>query len=105
MRLAPIVLLAIACHSHSPPPAGSPDQTVAQAVALVCDARARAKADSGYGASPADVLAMHLTDGLGNSEVLMTVEGWKTDGIKLDELDALIKKAKLTTCPLRNEAR
>lgn len=71
---------------------------------LVCDAPARAAQDRSD-ATRSDKIAGHLSDGIGNVEVLTTVEGWKTDGIKRAELDALIKTAKLTACPLRAEAQ
>jgi hypothetical protein len=71
---------------------------------LVCDAPARADADRSEG-TRADKIAGHLTDGIGNVDVLTTVEGWKTDGIKRGELEALAKQAKLTSCALTAEAQ
>lgn len=70
---------------------------------LVCDAPARATRDHSD-ASRSDKIAGHLTDGIGNVEVLTTVEGWKTDGIKKTELDALLERAKLSSCKLRQES-
>ena len=84
-------------------PPGSPDQTITEAMRLVCDAPARADRDRTE-ASRSDKIAGHLTDGVGNVDVLTTVEGWKTDGIKTSELEALLKKAKLSDCRLREEA-
>ena len=95
-------IVAAACGPKSVPP-GSPDQTIAEAMRLVCDAPARADRDR-TNASRSDKIAGHLSDGIGNSEVLMTVEGWKTEGIKRSELDALLNKAKLRDCALREEA-
>ena len=99
-RLFGIVLIA-GCHPHStmPPPAG-PDQSVHDAMVLVCDAPARADADSG--GSRSDRIAGHLTDGVGNAHVLQVVEAWKTDGIKRGELEKLVKEAKLARCALRD---
>lgn len=71
---------------------------------LVCDAPARADADRADG-TRSDKIAGHLTDGIGNVEVLTTVEAWKTDGIKREELAALVKRAKLTSCALEGEAQ
>jgi len=81
-------------------PAGAPDQSLHDAMVLVCDAPNRASSDSG---SRSDAIAGHLTDGVGNSEVLTTVEGWKTDGIDRRQLDRLIKRAHLRSCALRDE--
>ena len=92
----------VACGPRPIPP-GSPDQTVPDAMKLVCDAPARAERDRGAG-TRSDKIAGHLTDGIGNVRVLTTVEGWKTDGIKRAELDALIKEAKLASCALTKEA-
>jgi hypothetical protein len=80
-------------------PAGPPGQSVHDAMVLVCDAPKRAE---GEGGSRADAIAAHLTDGVGNNDVLMTVEGWKTDGINQAELARLIKRAGLRSCTLRD---
>lgn len=106
LSLALVLLLAMAaCRSRGAAiPPGSPDQSVADAMRLVCDAPARADADRSD-ASRSDRIAGHLTDGVGNVEVLTTVEGWKTDGIKKDELDKLLARAKLSDCKLREEAQ
>jgi hypothetical protein len=66
---------------------------------LVCAAPNRADGDSG---TRADAIAAHLTDGVGNVEVLTTVEGWKTDGINEAELARLVQRAKLSSCALRD---
>jgi hypothetical protein len=102
---ASIVLFAVlaACHPHPPSATPSADQSVADAMRLVCDAPARADRDRGDG-TRSDKIAGHLSDGVGNPEVLTTVEGWKTDGIQRRELDGLLRKAKLTSCKLRAEA-
>lgn len=84
-----------------PPPAG-PDQSVHDAVVLVCQTTDRADADPDRDGTRSDRIAKHLTDGVGNARVLQTVEAWKTDGIKRDELDRLVKEAKLPTCGLRD---
>ena len=86
------------------PPPATADQTVRDAVVLVCDTPARAEADTGHGVSTSDAIAMHLTDGIGNDRVLTTVEAWKTTGIVVAELDALIREAKVAPCPLRATA-
>jgi hypothetical protein len=103
MRRAGLVFAAIVGCGPKAVPAGSPDQTVAEAMRLVCEAPARADRDRSS-ASRSDKIAGHLSDGIGNSEVLMTIEGWKTDGIKRSELEALLKKAKVRECALREEA-
>jgi hypothetical protein len=79
---------------------GTPDQSVHDAMVLVCDAPKRAE---GEGGSRADAIAGHLTDGVGNVDVLTTVEGWKTDGINRTELARLIKRAGLRSCALRDD--
>lgn len=86
------------------PPPGDPGQSIHDAMVLVCDAPTRAEADSEYRGHEADVIAKHLTDGVGNDHVLVTVEGWKTDGIKRDELERLMKQGGLTSCKLRDIA-
>ena len=105
MKLVLIVAVvgAVACKPRGAEiPPGSPDQTVTEAMRLVCDAPERADRERGD-APRSDRIAGHLTDGVGNVEVLTTVEGWKTDGIKKSELEALVKKAKLSDCKLREE--
>lgn len=100
--VATIVGFALfSCGPKAIPP-GSPEQTVAEAMRLVCDAPTRADSDRG-GGTRSDKIAGHLTDGIGNPRVLTTVEGWKTDGIKKTELEALLKEAKLQDCKLREE--
>ena len=84
-------------------PPATADQSVSEAMRLVCDAPARAARDRSDG-SRADKIAAHLTDGIGNERVLTTVEGWKTDGIVRAELDALVKEAHVTSCALQAEA-
>jgi len=85
-----------------PPPAG-PDQTVHEAMVLVCDAPVRAEGD--HAATRADAIAGHLIDGVGNARVLNIVESWKTDGIDRKQLAKLVKEAKLSSCALRDNAR
>jgi len=97
------LLLALGCHgSRAMPPPATADQSVRDAVVLVCDAPARAAPDTKGGVSMSDAIAGHLTDGIGNDHVLTTVEGWKTNGIDATELTALMKEAKLTHCALRD---
>ncbi len=102
---APVILaliVAAGCHSGSramPPPA-TVDQTVHDAVVLVCDTPARAEPDANRGVSRSDAIAGHLTDGIGNDRVLTIVEYWKTNGIDAKELAALTKEATVTRCPL-----
>ena len=98
LRLVSLLTL-IACGPRAVPP-GTPDQSVHDAMVLVCAAPSRAK---GEGGSRSDAIAAHLTDGVGNSQVLTTVEGWKTDGINRGELHQLIKRAGLRDCALRDE--
>jgi hypothetical protein len=98
------LLVAVLGCGPRPIPPGTPEQTVREAMVLVCDAPARADRDRGD-ASRSDKIAGHLTDGIGNVEVLTTVEAWKTDGIKRAELDKLVTDAKLTSCKLHDEAR
>lgn len=97
------ILVGIACRSApAVPPPGNADQTVRDAVVLVCDAPARAKADTDKGVGASDAIASHLTDGIGNDRVLTLVEGWKTTGIDAGQLDALVEEAKLGECSLRD---
>jgi hypothetical protein len=98
-RLFGIVLVAGCTHARMPPPAG-PDQTLHDAMVLVCQAADRAADDTG--ASRSDLIAKHLTDGIGNAQVLQTVEAWKTDGIKRTELERLVEEAGLASCGLRD---
>lgn len=96
--------VAVGCHgarvTPTPPPATA-DQSVREAVVLVCDTPARAEPDVQRGVGRSDAIAGHLTDGIGNDRVLTVVEGWKTNGIDAKELDALTAEAKLTRCSLR----
>lgn len=100
MRLV-LLVTVIACGPRKVPP-GTPDQSVHDAMVLVCDAPKRAEGERG---SRSDAIAAHLTDGVGNVDVLTTVEGWKTDGINKAELDRLLAKAKIKDCALRAEAQ
>jgi len=59
------LLTLIACGPHAVP-AGTPDQSVHDAMVLVCDAPSRAKGEAG---SRADAIAAHLTEGVGNALV------------------------------------
>jgi hypothetical protein len=102
IALAAVALAA--CGPRRLPPATA-DQTVHDAVALVCEAPSRADADRDRPANRGDAIAKHLRDGVGNERVLVTIEGWETQGIKLDELDALLVEAKLTRCRLRDVLR
>ncbi len=68
------------------------------------DTPARAKPDA-KGVSTADAIAGHLTDGIGNDRVLTIVEGWKTNGIDANELAALTKATKVTSCALSHTLR
>jgi hypothetical protein len=85
-----------------PPPAG-PDQSLHDAMVLVCDAPVRAEGE--HAATKSDAIAGHLTDGVGNPKVLNAAEAWKTDGVDREQLDALVKEAKLSRCTLRDEAK
>jgi hypothetical protein len=85
-----------------PPPAG-PDQSLHDAMVLVCDAPSRAEGDRA--ATKADAIAGHLTDGIGNPKVLGAAEAWKTDGVDRKQLEALVKEARLARCALRDETR
>ena len=93
-----LLVTVIACRPRMPPP-GTADQSVHDAMVLVCDAPKRAE---GEGGNRSDAIAAHLTDGVGNVDVLTTVEGWKTDGINKAELAKLIKRAGLKRCALRD---
>jgi hypothetical protein len=101
MRWAAILVFSVACGPRPIPP-GSPDQSVAHAMRLVCDAPARAETDRGDG-TRSDKIAGHLSDGVGNPRVLQTIEIWKTDGINKSELTALVSEAKLDSCSLLKE--
>ena len=104
MRGALVVVVAFACKPHSPlPPPAGPDQTVHDAMVLVCEAPTRAEGE--HAATRADAIAGHLTDGVGNLEVLDKVEAWKTDGIDRKQLAALVRKARLRSCALRDELK
>ena len=100
MRLVPLLTL-LGCGPRTLPP-GPPDQSLHEAMVLVCDAPKRAR---GEGGSRSDAIAAHLSDGVGHPKVLTTVEGWKTDGINRAELARLIKQARITECALRDETR
>ncbi|HEX5059572.1 MAG TPA: hypothetical protein VFV99_09445 [Kofleriaceae bacterium] len=100
MRRLVWLLTVIACGPRAVP-AGTPEQSVHDAMVLVCDAPTRAK---GEGASRSDAIAAHLTDGVGNVKVLTTVEGWKTDGIDQRELARLLKQGRINRCALRDTA-
>lgn len=97
---AAVLVAVLGCKPRLPPPAG-PDQSVHDAMVLVCDAPARADRD--HAATRADAVAGHLTDGIGNAKVLNIAEGWKTDGVNRKQLDKLVKEAKLSRCALRDE--
>jgi hypothetical protein len=104
MRPALALTLILGCKRHAPmPPPAGPDQSVHDAMLLVCDAPARAEGENA--ATRADAIAGHLTDGVGNEKVLNIAEGWKTDGVDRKQLDALVKEAKLTRCALRDQTR
>ena len=96
-------LVVAGCARPAAIPPASAEQSIVAAMRLVCDAPARADQDRSD-ATRADKIAGHLTDGIGNVEVLTTVEGWKTDGIDKGQLEALVTKAGLTDCALRAEA-
>jgi hypothetical protein len=68
---------------------------------LVCDAPLRARGEPA--ATRSDAIAAHLSDGVGNQEVLLAVDAWKTDGINTQELSWLVKKAGLNKCALSDE--
>jgi hypothetical protein len=104
MRRILLVLTLTACHPHRhpvPPPAG-PDQSLHDAMVLVCATPARASEDPDYAGAKSDTIAKHLTDGIGNPRVVQTAEAWKTDGIDRAQLATLIKDAKLSSCALRD---
>lgn len=98
-----VVVAAAGCGPKKKMSPATPDQSVRDAMILVCDAPSRAD-DDRTEATRSDKIAGHLTDGVGNVKVLTTVEGWKTDGIKRDELEALMKEAALADCKLLAEA-
>ena len=106
-RVVTAIVLAVAlagCRRDPPPiPPGTSDQSLADAMRLVCDAPARADRDQSD-ASRSDRIAGHLGDGVGNPRVLTTVDAWKTDGIDGRELARLVREARLTSCPLAREA-
>jgi len=105
MRRTAIAFVAfIACRGPQVLPPATADQTVRDAMLRVCDAPARAEVDIGHGVRKSDAIAGHLSDGIGNDRVLATVEAWKTKGIAVRELDALLDEAKLATCALRETA-
>lgn len=98
MRQVALVWL-LGCGPRTPPP-GAPGQSIHDAMVLVCETPTRAEADSEYAGHESDVIAKHLTDGVGNNDVLLTVEAWKTDGIKRGELLQLMKRAGIKRCRL-----
>lgn len=100
LRLVSLLTL-LGCGPRAVPP-GSPDQSIHDAMVLVCDAPTRA---IGEGTSHSDAVAAHLSDGVGNAHVLTSVEGWKTDGINKRELERLLKQAGIKRCALRDEAQ
>jgi hypothetical protein len=91
------------CHgARAMPPPATADQSVRDAVILVCDTPARAEPDATGGVSMSDAIAGHLTDGIGNDRVLTAAEAWKTNGIDAKELTALMQEANVTRCALRD---
>lgn len=86
-------------------PVATADQTARDAMLLVCDAPIRAKDDIHHGVGTSDAIAAHLTDGVGNNDVLITVEGWKTSGVHRGELDRLMRRSRITSCALRDSLR
>ena len=99
-----LVAGALACGPRAGTiPPGSADQSIADAMRLVCDAPSRADRDR-TDASRSDKIAGHLADGIGHPRVLATVEGWKTDGIAARQLAALVREAGLRSCELQREA-
>lgn len=102
-RLFAIAVVGMGCRKGPVmPPPGDADQSVRDAVVLVCDAPARAEPEIAKGGSRSDAISLHLTDGVGNDRVLTMVEGWKTNGIDARALDALTTEAKVKTCALRS---
>ena len=101
---AVLVVMVSGCKPHPrvPPPAG-PDQSVHDAMVLVCAAPARAAGE--HAATRSDAIAGHLTDGVGNAKVLAAAESWKTDGVNQQQLGALVVEAKLGSCALRDESK
>jgi hypothetical protein len=95
------LLTLLGCGPRAVPP-GPPGQSIHDAMVLVCDAPNRARGDHG---SHSDAVAAHLSDGVANSQVLTTVEGWKTDGINKAELARLLTKARIDKCALRDETQ
>jgi hypothetical protein len=89
------------------PPAADQDE-LQRSLASLCAAPTRAEQDPGF-AEPgarAEVLGNHLSDGVTHPDVLAKIEGWRSPEKpaeqKLAELDALIKRAGLsTTCRLQ----
>jgi hypothetical protein len=109
-RIAPSIAIVCAavlgCAKPSTTlPVATADQTPRDAMLLVCDAPTRATDDIRQGISKSDAIAAHLTDGVGNNDVLITVEGWKTSGVALGELDGLLRQARITSCALRDSLR
>jgi hypothetical protein len=102
MRWTDFLVLALCACGPRPIPPGSPDQSLPDAMRLVCDTPSRASRDRNQG-NHSDKIAGHLTDGIGNARVLQAVETWKTDGIDKKQLAALIAEAKLPACPLMKE--
>ena len=102
MRPALLAVVVVGCQRHAMPPPAGPDQSVHDAMVLVCAAPERADGDR-RAATKSDAIAGHLTDGVGNPKVLSAAEAWKTDGVDRKQLEALVKEAKLTRCALRDE--
>ena len=91
-----VAVAAVACGGGGgkPPTTGKPgEQDIAVALALVCAAPTRAESDPSWGevSRRTEILDQHLSDGVTNSTVLSTVNGWR-DGGKLnrDKLAAAI---------------
>ena len=103
MRSALLALVVLGCQRHAMPPPAGPDQSVHDAMVLVCAAPERAEGDRA--ATKADAIAGHLTDGVGNAKVLNAAEAWKTDGVNRKQLEALVKEAKLSSCALHDESQ
>lgn len=99
---AVLVAIVSGCKAHPPmPPPAGPDQSVHDAMVLVCAAPSRAEGE--HAATRSDAIAGHLTDGVGNPKVLSAAESWKTDGVNQHQLAALVAEARLSQCALRDE--
>jgi hypothetical protein len=102
-----VVWLAVAaCGDKAKPAPTAPrhDQTLAEALVLVCDSPTRAEADPGWqpgmeAADKARLLGEHAADGVRNARLLAWLKTPQDQ--RVPELEKLLQEASITSCRLR----